>query len=80
MGGRGQEIGTEIRAREVVTMTGFELELQRSVAADEQRRADGAMQFDGDPHWDKAMKALADAAIEDAEKIKNAAAEAGTAG
>lgn len=45
----------------------FEREFALSRAHRERLVAQGIYQFDGDPHWDRAMQALADEAIKNAE-------------
>jgi hypothetical protein len=45
-----------------------EMELHRKAAAE--RRAQGIVQFDGCPHYERASQALAAAAVEEADRLK----------
>lgn len=57
----------------------FEREMRASEALRAKLRSQDGLQFDGDPHWDRAMEALAQEAVRNAERRIAEAAKAGSA-
>ena len=57
----------------------FEREMRASEELRAKLRSQGGLQFDGDPHWDRAMEALAQEAIANAARKIAEASNPGSA-